>query len=351
MKRTILIFFCAVLLGLLALPAAADTTMTLDEKACFDGMGGKSWYQGYSPRVTGNKMTICLPIRGDALSGNLTAALTLNDPDVYLLRGTPEPVTVSQANGIYPVRLTLDLQSARINGDYPATVRFTGQDTQGNPAEGEMSIVLRIRDGRKNQENPVPSVAVESASLDVGTEGSVTLSLQNPSKTLSMTGLALTVTDSTGDVLMRGSHRLALPELLPGQTRQITVPVTVKGDAAVNFHTLEMKLNYQILEESKDYAESFSLPVTQAIRLEQGGAALAPTAIAGETATLSVPLMNMGKGELRNVMVTLELDGVISRQSVLVGTIAARREQGGSSDLHPARGHRWRPHGNRNHHL
>lgn len=335
MKRTILIFICAVLLGLLALPAAADTVIALDEKASFDGMGGKSWYQGYSPKITGNTMTLCLPIRGDALSGDLTAALTLNDPDVYLLRGTPEPVTVSQANGIYPVKLTLDLQSARVNGDYPATVRLTGQDAQGNPVEGEMPIVLRIRDGRKSQESLTPAVTVESASLDAGAEGSVILSLHNPARALSMAGLTLTVTDSTGEVLMCGSHRLTLPELLPGQTQQLTVPMMVKGDAAISLHTLEVKLSYQVLEESKDYTESFTLPVTQAIRLEQGGAALAPTAIAGETAALSVPLMNMGKGELRNVMITLEMDGVIARQSVLVGTLAPGETKDGRLTFTP----------------
>ena len=64
------------------------------------------------------------------------------------------------------------------------------------------------------------------------------------------------------------------------------------------------------------------VPVTQAIRLEQGGVQL-PTAIAGELGNMTLPLMNMGKGELRNVLVKLESDGVLNAQSVLVGTMAA----------------------------
>lgn len=318
MKRILMIVFTAALVFLLAAPAGA---VELDEKAVIDGMNGKSWYQGYTPRIKGNTMTVCLPIRGEGLSGNLTASLSLDDPDVYLLRDTPRKVTVSPSDGIYPVKLTLSLESARVKGDYPATIYLTGQDVQGNPVEGTLPIVLRVRDGWTNQEVLTPVVTVESASLDVGSEGSVTFSLCNPSKTLSMTGLTLTATDSTGEVVMTGSNRLALPELLPGQTSSVTVPVTVKGTAAVSLHTLEVKLNYQVLEEDKEHTESFSLPVTQAIRLEQGGASLAPTAIAGQLTTVTVPLMNLGKGDLNNVTLTLDMEGIASRQTVLVGTI------------------------------
>ena len=38
---------------------------------------------------------------------------------------------------------------------------------------------------------------------------------------------------------------------------------------------------------------------------------------------MTLPLMNMGKGELQNVLVKLEMEGVLDAQSVLVGTMAA----------------------------
>ena len=37
---------------------------------------------------------------------------------------------------------------------------------------------------------------------------------------------------------------------------------------------------------------------------------------------MTLPLMNMGKGELQNVLVKLEAEGVLDTQSVLVGTMA-----------------------------
>ena len=64
------------------------------------------------------------------------------------------------------------------------------------------------------------------------------------------------------------------------------------------------------------------LPVNQEIRLEHGGVQLATTILQSEMATLTVPVMNMGRSELSNVMATLSLPGITERQSVLMGTLA-----------------------------
>ena len=68
--------------------------------------------------------------------------------------------------------------------------------------------------------------------------------------------------------------------------------------------------------------ESYTLPVKQEIRLEQGGLKMASSVIAGDSVTLTLPLMNMGKADIINVMATVALPGITDRQSVLVGTIA-----------------------------
>ena len=109
---------------------------------------------------------------------------------------------------------------------------------------------------------------------------------------------------------------------MPGKSETVTVPMIVKGNASISQHTLEIKFSYKALGKDAEWTESFTVPVTQAIRLEQGGVQL-PTAIAGELSNMTLPLMNMGKGELQNVLVKLEMDGVLDAQSVLVGTMAA----------------------------
>ena len=130
------------------------------------------------------------------------------------------------------------------------------------------------------------------------------------------------MTDASGEMLMSGSNRVQVNEILPGKFETVTIPMIVKGNASISQHTVEVKFSYKVLDKDTEWKETFTVPVTQAIRLEQGGVQL-PTAIAGELSNMTLPLMNMGKGELQNVLVKLEMDGVLDAQSVLVGTMAA----------------------------
>ena len=293
--------------------AAPIAAAEVDQYTSITGMG-KSWYQGYEPTVKNNTMTIYLPIRAN-LEGPVTASITLADPNVYLLASQPKAVTVSERDGIYPVKLTLSLQKDRRNGDYPAVITLkSGEKTETLP------YTIRIRDGRGSHEDLTPVISNVTGTLDVGTEGSLNLTISNPTSTLSMMEGILTVTAPTGEVLMTGSDRFPIPEILPGESVTVSVPMTVLSNAAIRVHTLNLKLIYEVCGSVKTWEETFTVPVTQAIRLEHGEVQL-PPAIAGELGNLTLPLMNMGKGELSNVLVKLETSAANS-QSVLVGSIA-----------------------------
>lgn len=285
----------------------------VDQYAAIHGMG-KSWYQGYEPTVKNNTMTIYLPIKSD-LEGPVIVSVALTDPNVYLLASRPKAVTVSEKDGVYPVKLTLSLQKGRRNGDYPAIITIkSGEKTETLP------YTIRIRDGRGSHEDLSLIISDVTGNLDIGTNGSLELTISNPTSTLSMMGGVLTITDPTGEVLMTGSDRFPIPELLPGEAATVSVPMTVLGNAAIRVHTLNLKLRYQVCGEEKNWEEVFTVPVTQAIRLEHGDAQV-PPAIAGEMGDLTLPLMNLGKGELCNLLVKLETTAANS-QSVLIGSLA-----------------------------
>ena len=320
MRKTICIFLTMLLVLSMSVTALA-AEFELDQHSTIDGMN-RSWYQGYAPSISYHKMTICLPIRAECCVGDITVSLALDDPNVFVLSGEPKEVTVSPKNGIYPVKLVLPLEQYRRNGDYPATITIKGIDGNGKEIVETMPYVIRIRDGYGSHETLEPVISDVVGNLDVGTDGSLNLTITNPTTTQSIMDGEITVTDSTGEILMSGSNRYLLPEILPGKSEVVTIPMTVKGNASISQHTLEVKLSYSCLGKSAEWKESFTVPVTQAIRLEQGGVQL-PTAIAGELGNMTLPLMNMGKGELRNVLVKLEAEGVLDAQSVLVGTMAA----------------------------
>ena len=300
---------------LLSLTVTAQA-VEIDPHTQMDGMS-KTWYQGYTPTIKNHIMTICLPLQADACEGTVKVSIALDDPNVFLLTGQPKEVTVSPKNGVYPVKLTLALERYRRNGDYPATI--TIKDENGTVAT--MPYIIRIRDGYNSHEIMEPVISNVTGDLNVGSEGSLSLTITNPTTTQSIMDGEITVTDASGEILMSGSNRVQVDEILPGKTETVTIPMTVKGSASISQHTLEVKFTYKVLGKDAEWKESFTVPVTQAIRLEQGGVQL-PTAIAGELSNMTLPLMNMGKGDLQNVLVKLEMDGVLDAQSVLVGTLA-----------------------------
>jgi len=320
MRKTICIFLTMLLVLSMSVTALA-AEFELDQHSTIDGMN-RSWYQGYAPSISYHKMTLCLPIRAESCVGDITVSLALDDPNVFVLSGEPKEVTVSPKNGIYPVKLVLPLEQYRRNGDYPATITIKGTDEAGKEIVETMPYVIRIRDGYGSHETLEPVISDVVGNLDIGTDGSLSLTISNPTTTQSIMDGEITVTDSSGEILMSGSNRFLIPEILPGKSEVVTIPMTVKGNAAISQHTLEVKFSYKVLGKDAEWKETFTVPVTQSIRLEQGGVQL-PTAIAGELGNMTLPLMNMGNGELQNVLVKLEMDGVLDAQSVLVGTMAA----------------------------
>ena len=295
------------------LVAAPVMAAEVEQYTAVNGMS-KSWYQGYEPTIKNNTMTICLPIKTD-LIGPVTVSIALTDPNVYLLASQPKAVTVSEKDGIYPVRLTLSLQKDRRNGDYPAIITLkSGEKTENLP------YTIRIRDGRESHEDLSPVISEVTANLDVGTNGSLRLTIANPTSTHSLTDGVLTITDPTGEVLMTGSDRFPVPEILPGEAVTVSVPMTVLANAAIRVHPLNLKLRYEVLGSKITWEEAFTVPVTQTIRLEHGDVQL-PPAIAGELGNLTLPLMNLGKGELSNILVKLETPAA-NAQSVLIGSLA-----------------------------
>lgn len=320
MKR--LICFLLTLLLVLSLSVTAFAAeFEIDQHATIDGMT-RSWYQGYEPTISYHTMTLCLPIRAESYEGDITVSIALDDTNVFLLTSEPKEVTVSPKDGIYPVKLSLALERYRQNGDFPATITIKGTDGAGKEIVETIPYVIRIRDSYGSHETMEPEISDVVGDLNVGSDGSLSLTITNPTTTQSIMDGVITVTDSSGEILMSGSNRVCIAEILPGKSETVTIPMTVKGSAAISQHTLEVKFNYKVLGQDAEWKETFTVPVTQAIRLEQGGVQL-PIAIAGELGNMTLPLMNMGKGELQNVLVKLEVDGVLDAQSVLVGNMAA----------------------------
>ena len=320
MKKITCFLLSMLMVIAMAVPAFA-AECEIDQHYTMDGMS-RSWYQGYEATIKNHTMTLCVPLRAEKCVGEIKVSIALDDPNVFLLTSQPKEVTISAKDDVYPVKLTLPLERYRRNGDFPATITVKGTDADGKEIIYTIPYVIRIRDGYSSHETVKPVISDIVGKLDVGTDGSISLTISNPTTTLAITDGEVTLIDASGDILVSGSNRIQVNEILPGKSEVVTIPVIVKGNASISQHIIDVTFSYNVLGSAAEHRETFTIPVTQSIRLEQGGVQL-PAAIAAELSNMTLPLMNMGKGELLNVLVKLEIPGVIDAQSVLVGTMAA----------------------------
>lgn len=339
MKRQYLI--AVLLTALFLVPifgAQADASpFAIDQDRILSGMN-RSWLQGYEPSVSRNTWTLVLPILSEAAEGAIETELVMADAALSPFKPQPMSIKTQRAeSGIYAVRLPLELYADRNNGDYACTIRITGKTRTGAALRMEMPYTVRIRDGQPSREAMRMQITEVVTDLGVGEDGSVTATLTNPCKTVAFEQPVLRISDGSREILPKGADVMYLADLQPGESRIVTFPVTVKPAASVSHHILDFSFTWISLGKTITQEESYTVPVTQEMRLEQGGVRMADSVIAGDSIAITLPLMNMGRADLVNVLATLSLPGVTERQSVLVGSIGPGETRNAQLTLLPGR--------------
>ncbi len=310
------------LIPIFAAQAGGTNDFEVDRRLVLQGMN-RSWLQGYEPRIANNTLSLALPIRSGRAEGPIQTELIPADESLSPFK--PQSMTVKTSpneSGLYAVRMNLELYPDRKNGDYACTLRITGQTKDGVSLRTDIPYTLRIRDGAPGTETMRMETAGLRSDFKVGEDGEIRFILKNPCRTVIFETPILHITDPSGEIIPRDVDVAYLPDLNPGESREVQFAVTVLNKAAVAPHTLRFDWTWKALGQEMSQSETYTLPVTQEIRLEQGGLKMASSVIAGDSVTLTLPLMNMGKADIINVLATVTLPGVTDRQSVLVGTIA-----------------------------
>ena len=325
MKKLLSILLLIVLL-LAAAPCALAVEeveeFTISERTVYKDMS-RSWFQGYEPYIYDNVLYLVVPIRSRSAADDVNVELIVENEAISPLKEQDMTAKMTWIEtGLWAARFSLKCHWDRVNGDYPCTIRVTGVDSDGYELSTDIPYILRVRDGQTNPEPVRIEIADSGTDLNVGEDGSVTVTLTNPCQSIELQNLVLTLSDPGGEILPKGADSITLPDLLPGESEEVSFPVTVLGSAKVVPHSLQFDFSGTALGQAVTLSESYTFPVTQEMRLEQGGLRMAESVIAGDSVTATLPLMNMGRADVLNAMVTLSLPGVTERQSVLVGTIA-----------------------------
>ena len=318
-------------------PDAAAPAFEIDETAVLRGMD-RSWLQGYVPSAAGDRWTMILPVRSDAADGPVTAELVAPTDRVSLFKSGKKTVKARmESKGVWGVRFAFDLYPEQKNADYPCVIRLTGKDREGKALVSEIPYTIRMRGAKENLEKVCVEVTDVQAELSVGEESEIRVTLANPCAAAVIENLEMKISDSAGQILPRSAETLRIGTLSIGESVTVSYPVTVLEKANVAPHVLKLDLAWTALSQAMTLTVNNTVPVRQEIRLEQGGLKMAPVVTAGDSVTMTLPIMNMGKADVVNVLATVSLPGVTERQSVLVGNIQPGETRQAQMILSPAK--------------
>ena len=335
-------YFFAVLLTVLFLVPifsvqTEEAPFVIDQDRILNGMN-RSWRHGYEPSIASNKLTLILPILSDKANGVIDTELIMADGSLSPFK--PQTMSVRtwrSESGIYAVRLPLELYADRNDGDYACTIRISCKTKSGEELSMDIPYTIQIRGSQPSQESIRMQITDVSTDLKVGEDGTVTVTLTNPCKTVDFEQPVLRISDSSRDIIPQSADVLYLDDLKHGESVTVIFPMTVKPSASVSHHILDFKLDWTALGQEITQTESYTVPVTQEMCLENGGLKMADSVIAGDSLTITLPLMNMGRADLINVLATVSIPGITDRQSVLVGTISPGETRNAQMTITPSK--------------
>jgi len=328
MKKVFLIF---VFMLFLPLARSEETPVfTLDRNFVIPGMAA-SWNQGYVPTVQDGALAIYLPVRSDTETGRIEATVSVPDASPNPFSGQNLSSSYYKgSDGVWRIALKPKLHKLFVNGDYEINVIVRGQS-----AETVFPISFKIRNGLKSDDALKPILSGIASDLTVGEEGEIRFTLQNAGRYASFSDISVEITDPTGDILPITTNVHALSPLTPGESAAFSIPVSVRSSASVSLHALTFLFSYTTLDENHSFQEIVPLPVEDEIRMEIGEIDLAGYVHQGDIASVTVPVMNLGRASLVNASVKLVLPGITDGRTSLIGTIESGKTASGKITFTP----------------
>lgn len=347
MKRIFFLFLCLpVMLAQISAPAEEAPAFSIDEQHIYDKMA-RSYAQGYHPLVEQNKAHIVLPLLPDGIDGDIEAEFIPADaaispvklPQALKQKVSKKTFTFGQEKvSAYLVYFKFNLYPDSENGDYPYTIRLSGKDAKGQIVSRDILQTLHIRDGQTAAQ---PRVSLEAfkggQDFLVGESGVLALDLRNESGHQTLSGLRLSFSDPSGDILPLESDNLALEDIEPLETRRVELPLQVLAKASAQPRAVALELSYSYAGGLPgSLKQNLTIDIKQEARLSYTEPQLPARLTQGETAAFTMTFMNMGKGALNNVRMTFTLPGLASGGTILVGNIDPGESRQGSANLRAA---------------
>lgn len=352
-------------------PPVTDTTPSttgteiarfqIDNANIYDGME-RAYKDGYIPSVADGTVTLVLPliVRGKIQGDKITVTPNLGDANsspiqyknyqkTFSLADNPVNVTGKENEAIqtvssYLVRFDFPLRSDRQNGTYPITLEIQANDGNGDLVTETYICYVSITDGKSTDtgsetqtsayvsateppvSNPrilVSKYEVSSAPVLAGEDFSVSITLLNTSDTEDVQNMLVTVSsDNANFVLKNDTSTIFLGDLKAGETTELELNYGTDLETPAQRYNVNLSMEFDdVKATSMSSSGSVTVEVAQPVNVELSPFNMPSEVNAGETIQMSFQVMNLGRSNIYNVRVELDVPGLSPSGSAFIGNM------------------------------
>jgi len=351
-------------------PIVSTVRLTIDNKNVYEGME-RAYKDGYVPTAENGVLTVILPLIADgAVRGNTItvtpqlgdaasspiqvknyqksfelAANQVNEPkdgkydliSSYLVR-FDFPLVAGRKNGTYSLVLEIEAIGAdgaahtQIFTCYYTITDGQSTDSGNNIGYSTGSVSGGIVSGGVVEETPEskPKVIISGYTLNIspvpaGETFTATVTLENTSATQDVQNMLVTVSCSSNNfVLVNPSSSIYVDSLKAGECKDIDIAYTTDLETPPQRYTITLAMEYDDSDAVTMTSQGTILvEVVQTPRIELSPFQLESSVNAGETFQMAFQVMNLGRSDLYNVRVEIDVPGLNPVGTAFIGDLAA----------------------------
>lgn len=343
-------------------PDGAEKNTEIENTGVYKGMT-KAYKDGYEPVASDGKVIIVLPIiaSSDKMS-ELTVTPNLGDtsssPFVYknyqkTFKETEETINGNQQKRkVFLISYTFELSDQRSNGTYPVVFDITG-DGEGAELQQSFTVYVRIMDavspdgddnepddiivdngggGGNSEETPEsqPKLILSKCTsnpthIEAGSEFELTAEIKNTNRNFYVQNMTIEVSwIEPGLTLEEDSKTFFIEKLGAGQSMQLPLKFKSGSNVTEGRYDITLNMSYDNPEAvSMSSVGTISVDIHQAMRVELEADTFPESVNAGDTFSLAVQAMNLGRGKIYNVRCSVDVPGLSAGTSTFFGNIEA----------------------------
>lgn len=185
----------------------------------------------------------------------------------------------------------------------------------------------------------VTDYTVENETLIPGDTAKITIQIKNTHSTKYARNIKLSFEDSTNEILPVKTASIICPIINKGEIFEWEVEVYIIESVKDAPHVITITAEY---ENSRGFnllsKDTILIDVIQPVRLEYNEPKLPVRVTEGDAFAFEMNLMNMGKGDIYNALLSFNIDGIANGGSVLVGNLTSGEQKTGKTNFRVNKG-------------